>query len=170
MKYIFVDGYNVINYWPELRNMKEYSYETARQKLIEILTNYAVYKDCKMFLVFDAHNVKGSIEKQENFNNTLYVIYTKEGETADCLIEKRVNNIGRKAEVSVVTSDSLEQQTIFQRGAIRMSCMEFYSEVRKVENNIKTKIEKKYDTRKNRLEDSVKKEILDKLEKIRRGH
>ena len=43
-------------------------------------------------------------------------------------IEKEVNNIGRKFEVYVVTSDSLEQQTIFQRGAIRMSSLEFYNE------------------------------------------
>ena len=63
MKIIFVDGYNIINSWPTLRDIKEYSYETARQNLIDYMQNYSSFKGYKIFLVFDAHKVKGSIEK-----------------------------------------------------------------------------------------------------------
>lgn len=75
MKHIFVDGYNVINSWPELNSLKNDSYESARTKLIDLLLNYAAYKGCKVVLVFDAHMVKGSLEKKrENrqFDNSIY--------------------------------------------------------------------------------------------------
>ena len=91
-----------------------------------------------MIIVFDAHMVKGSLEKKEKQGN-LFVIFTKEGETADNYIERTVNNIGRKSEICVVTSDSLEQQVTFQRGAIRMSSIEFYHEVISIEKKIQNK-------------------------------
>ena len=169
MKTIFVDGYNVINSWPNLKGIKDYSYEASRQQLIDTLQNYSEFKGCKMFIVFDAHMVKGSLEKKERQGN-LVVVFTKEGETADVFIEKMVNNIGRKSEVSVVTSDSIEQQVTFQRGATRMSSIEFYHEVINVEKRIQMKTEKKYLEKRNLLEDRVDEETLKKLEKIRRSH
>lgn len=169
MRIIFVDGYNVINSWPDLKQIKEYSYESARQKLIDYLQNYSSFKGYTVFIVFDAHKVQGSIEKKEKFGN-MVIIFTKDGETADSYIERSVNNIGRKTEVAVVTSDSLEQQVTFQRGAIRISSIEFYHEVREVENKIRVKTEKTIVRQKNLLEDSLDKSILEKLEKIRRSH
>lgn len=169
MKIIFVDGYNVINIWPELNRIKEYSFESARQKLIEVLQNYSVYKGYKIILVFDAHMVSGSLEKKERLTDNFIVVYTKEGETADIYIEKIVNNIGRKNEVCVVTSDSLEQQVIFGRGAVRMSSIEFYHEVKGIENKISTKIDNKYSDKRCTLEERVNKDILEKLEKIRKS-
>ncbi len=96
MKSIFVDGYNVINSWPELREIKEYSLESARGKLIETLQNYSGYNGYKIFIVFDAHLQSGSIEKKEKLTTNLAVVYTKEGQTADEFIEKTINNIGEK--------------------------------------------------------------------------
>lgn len=170
MKSIFVDGYNVISYWPGLKSIKEYSFEAARQELIEILSNYASYKGYKIFTVFDAHMVYGSIEKREKISDNIIVIFTKEGETADNFIEREVNRIGRKSEVCVVTSDSLEQQVVFQRGAVRMSSIEFYHEIKSVETKIKKKIEKKYSQKRHTLEDRIEQNILEKLEKIRRSN
>lgn len=168
MKTFFVDGYNVINSWPNLKKIKEYSYESSRIQLIDTLQNYSEFKGYKMFIVFDAHMVKGSLEKKERLEN-LVVIFTKEGETADSYIERTVNNIGRKSEVCVVTSDSLEQQVAFQRGAIRMSSIEFYYEVNNIEKKIQTKTEKMYSQKRSLLEERIDKETLEKLEKIRRG-
>lgn len=170
MKNIFVDGYNVINSWSELKKIKEYSYEAARNELIEKLSNYAAYKNYKIFIVFDAHMVSKSIEKKEKVSSNIVVVFTKEGETADAFIEKMVNNIGRKIEVCVVTSDSLEQQVVFQRGATRMSAVEFYHEVKNTESKIKIKIEKKYSEKRFMLEDAIQREVLEKLEKIRRSN
>ncbi|WP_411679958.1 NYN domain-containing protein [Clostridium thailandense] len=169
MKNIFVDGYNVINSWPELKNTKDYSLESARQQLIEIISNYAAYRGYKVFVVFDAHMVNGSIEKKEKFSENVIVVFTKEGDTADNFIERMINQVGRKFEVCVVTSDSLEQQIVFQRGATRMSSIEFYHEIKGIETKIRNRIDKNYSLKKHRLEDIVKKNILYKLEKIRRS-
>lgn len=169
MRIIFVDGYNVINSWPELNKIKEYSYEAARQKLIDELQNYSSYKGYKLILVFDAHKVKGALEKKEKIEN-MTIIFTKDGETADSYIERAVNNIGRKTEVVVVTSDSMEQQLTFQRGAIRTSSLEFHHEVRDAERKIKAKTEKNIIRQKNLLEDRIDKQVLEELERIRRSH
>lgn len=168
MKILFVDGYNVLNNWSELKNEKEYSFEGARQKLIDIMHNYASYNNCKVILVFDGYKVLGNLEAIEEVNKNLKIIFTKEGETADSYIEREVHNLGRRYEIYVVTSDSLEQLTIFQRGAVRISTIEFKSEVMKVQNEIKM-IEKNKQSQKNHLQDNVDTNILEKLEKIRRS-
>jgi len=169
LRNIFVDGYNVINSWPELRDIKDYSFEAARQKLIDYLQNYGAFKGYKIILVFDAHMVSGSLQKKEKISEHLSVVYTKEGETADTYIEKTIDSIGRKTEVCVVTSDSLEQQLVFQRGAIRISSLEFYFDVKETENRISVKTQKKYSEKRDLLEDRIQKDVLEKLEKIRRS-
>lgn len=169
MKTIFVDGYNVINSWPNLKQRKDFSFEAARQTLIDKLHNYGVFKACKIVLVFDAHKVMGSLEKKEEVNKNISVIFTKDGETADSYIEKQVNSLGRKHEIVVVTSDSLEQQTIFQRGAVRMSSLEFYSEMVKVEKSIKIKSDKNKTIDRNSVSDNIDEKTAKILEEIRRG-
>lgn len=170
MKLIFVDGYNVINSWPNLRDIKSNNFDAGREELINILQNYSGYQGCKIYLVFDAHLLSGSIEKKEKISENLYVIYTKEKETADSYIERNINNLDRKYEAYVVTSDWLEQQVIFQRGAVRISSIEFLNEVRKVENNIKSNTYKKYSDKRNSIQDVIQEDILEKLEKIRRSN
>ncbi len=169
MKIIFVDGYNVINSWPNLKVQKDYSFDGARKSLIDSLHNYSVYEGCKIIIVFDAHKVKRSIEKKENLNKNISIVFTKDGETADSYIEREVHILGRRFEVNVVTSDWLEQQTIFQRGAIRISALEFYNEVIETENRIKNKTIKNMYSSKNHLGDNVDEDIFKKLEEIRRS-
>lgn len=169
MKTIFVDGYNVINNWPDLNKQKEISYESARQSLIDKVHNYGVYNGFHIVLVFDAYKVHGNIEKREVLNKNISVVFTKDGETADAYIEKKVNSLGRKHEVAVVTSDKLEQQTIFQRGAVRISCLEFYNEVKKMEKSIKNKSNNKTVSG-NFVIDNVDETIVEALEKLRRGN
>ena len=169
MKTIFVDGYNVINSWPDLKQKKDFSFEAARQSLIDKLHNYGVFNECKIVLVFDAHKVHGSIEKKEEINKNISVVFTKDGETADSYIEKKVNALGRKHEIVVVTSDNLEQQTVFQRGAVRMSSLEFYNEVTKIEKKIKVKTDRNKSSHKNSIADNIDDGVVEILEALRRG-
>lgn len=169
MKLVFVDGYNVLNSWPNLKTDKEYTFDGTREKLIDIMHNYGSYSDCKVILVFDGYNVAGNREKKEEKNKNLTIVFTKDGQTADSYIEKEVHNVGRKYEVYVVTSDWMEQQTIFQRGAVRMSSLEFYNEVMKTEKNIRMKSEKIKNPNKNHLQDNIDNEVLKKLEDMRRS-
>jgi uncharacterized protein len=168
LRKIFVDGYNVINSWPQLRDIKNFSYESARAKLIDMLQNYSTFTGWNIIIVFDAHMVKGSLEKKERYGN-LTIVFTKEGETADNYIERLVNNIGRTLEVYVVTSDSLEQQVTFQRGAARISSLEFYHSVTKESNKLVKNYEIRYSSNKNVVEENIDKESAEKLEKIRRS-
>ena len=136
---------------------------------MDVLHNYGSYNNCKVILVFDGYKVAGNIENKEEINKNLSIVFTKDGETADAYIEKEVHNIGRKYEVYVVTSDWLEQQTIFQRGAVRMSSLEFYNEVIKVQDKIRVKTQKNITSQKNHLGDNINEDILMKLEEMRRS-
>jgi len=169
VKIIFVDGYNVINSWPNLKKIKNTTFDGARQLLVDVLHNYSVFESCRVFIIFDAYKVSGNIENTEKMSENISIVFTKDGETADGYIEKKVNKLGRKHEVMVVTSDNLEQQTIFQRGAVRMSSLEFYNEVMKTEKIIKKKTGKNYINNKNNLSDNIPESIAKKLEQIRRG-
>jgi len=139
---LFVDGYNVINSWPNLiRILKDNNIDEAREKLIEILSEYQAYKKIHIVLVFDAYKVKNSIRKKETFNN-LEVIYTKERETADTYIERKLDLTGRKHKVTVATSDNTLQQIVLSRGGIRMSSRELYFEVKNTKSEIRRKNQK----------------------------
>ena len=169
MRFVFVDGYNVVNSWDILKKEKSVSLESARQKLIDILDNYGAINGCKVILVFDGYKVAGNRESKYEYNKNLMVIFTKDGVTAHAYIEKEVNHIGRKYEVYVVTSDSLEQQTIFQRGAVRISSIEFYNLVFKTNEDIKHNSKKVNLNDKNVLLDNIDDDVLKKLEAMRRS-
>ena len=169
MRFVFVDGYNVVNSWDILKKEKSVSLESARQKLIDILDNYGAINGCKVILVFDGYKVAGNRESKYEYNKNLMVIFTKDGVTADAYIEKQVNHIGGKYEVYVVTSDSLEQQTIFQRGAVRISSIEFYNLVFKTNEDIKHNSKKVNLNDKNVLLDNIDDDVLKKLEAMRRS-
>lgn len=169
MKIIFIDGYNVINSWPNLKSEKKYSFDGARQTLIDKMHNYSAYEKCKVIIVFDAQNSKRNVEHKEATNKNISIVFTKDGETADAYIEREVHNMGRKYEVYVVTSDRLEQETIFQRGAIRISSLEFYNEVIKTEHNITLEKMKNEVIPRNKLLDNVDDNVFKALEAIRRS-
>ena len=92
-EYLLVDGYNIIFAWEELKELSEKNIEGARSKLMDILCNYQGYKKCTVILVFDAYKVEGNLGEVMKYHN-IYVVYTKEAETADQYIEKTVRRIG----------------------------------------------------------------------------
>ncbi len=123
-EYLLVDGYNIIFAWEELRALAEVNIDSARDKLMDICSNYQGYKGCTLILVYDAYKVKGNVGSVQKYHN-IYVVYTKEAETADQYIEKTVHEIGRKHDVTVATSDALEQMIIWGDGAVRLSALGF---------------------------------------------
>ena len=119
-EYLLVDGYNIIFAWEDLKELAEINVEAARGKLLDMLSNYQGYLKNTLIVVFDAYKVKGNPGSVTKYHN-IYVVYTKEAETADQYIEKTVHEIGRKYQVTVATSDALEQIIIWGQGAVRMS-------------------------------------------------
>ncbi|MCU6762839.1 Elongation factor G [uncultured Roseburia sp.] len=127
-EYLLVDGYNIIFAWDELKELAQENIEAARNKLMDILCNYQGYKQVTLILVFDAYKVKGNPGEILKYHN-IHVVYTREAETADQYIEKTVHEIGRKYQVTVATSDALEQVIILGQGGARMSALGLYQEI-----------------------------------------
>ena len=166
-EFLIVDGYNIVNYWPMLKDIANESLEQARIKLIDILQDYQGYMEIHVILVFDAHLTNENSESHEFYGN-VEVVYTRKGETADQYIERWVNDRGKIKMIRVATSDYLEQTTILSRGAIRMSARELVNEINRAKEEIKRehlcKLRPKYNT----LDYLVNSDILKKLKKIRR--
>lgn len=124
---ILVDGYNLIFGWDELATMAKDDLYSARIELIHRLCNYQGYKNALVVVVFDAYKVKdnpGNILKNDN----IYVIYTKEAQTADSYIEKVTHDLKHHYLITVVTSDNAEQMIVIGNHAGRMSVREFVME------------------------------------------
>ena len=118
--YLLVDGYNIIFAWDYLRELAMVDIKSARDKLMDILSNFAGYRSEKVILVFDAYKVAGGPGEVLRWHN-IDVVFTKEAETADLYIEKTAHVLAKKYRVTVATSDAVEQIIIFGAGAYRMS-------------------------------------------------
>lgn len=167
-EYLFVDGYNIINSWSNLRELSALNLEVAREELIETMAEYQHYSGIKVVVVFDAHMVKGNAGKKEVVKG-VEVIYTKENETADQYIEKTLDDIGRIKRVRVATSDWMEQQIILGRGGTRVSARELEVEIfnqRKLMMKKKSKEKDQTDLFIGRLDE----EIIKKLNKWRKNN
>ena len=134
-EYLLVDGYNIIFAWEELAALAKQDVAAARGVLTDILSNFRGYQKCEVILVFDAYKVKGNPGSVEKVNG-IYVVYTKEAETADAYIEKTTYDLGRNHRVRVATSDGLEQVIILGHGALRLSARAFKAEVEQAQGNI----------------------------------
>lgn len=167
-EYLLVDGYNIIFAWEDLNELSKINIESARNKLMDRLSNYQGYKKMTLILVFDAYKVKGNPGSVMKYHN-IYVVYTKEAETADQYIEKTVHEIGRKYQVTVATSDALEQVIILGQGGNRLSAANLLEEVEEVEAEISKKVQKKTPKEKNYLFDHLDEEMADLMEEVRLG-
>ena len=138
--YLLVDGYNVIFAWDALRKLADGNLDAARRRLMDILCNYAGYKRCVPILVFDAYKVRGGTREVEKYHN-LYVVYTREVETADMYIERATHELAKEHRTRVVSSDGAEQIIVMGHGALRVSARAFEEEVRAVEKEIRAFLE-----------------------------
>ncbi len=152
-EYLLVDGYNIIFAWEDLKQLAQEDVDDARAALTDLLKNYRAARQCEVILVFDAYKVKnnpGSVEK----TGGIYVVYTKEAETADAYIEKATYDLGRHHKVRVATSDGLEQLIILGHGALRISARTFRQEVEQVQGELERFIREH--NRKGRERDKLK--------------
>ena len=127
-EYLLVDGYNIVFAWDELKAAAKENLDAARQMLMDILSNYQGFKKNVVILVFDAYKVPRNTRDVVKYHN-IYVVYTKEAETADAYIERATYEIGRHHKVRVATSDGAEQLIILGHGALRLSASTFKAEV-----------------------------------------
>ncbi len=167
-KYLLVDGYNIIFAWEDLRKLAETSIDGARGRLMDILCNYQGIKKCELILVFDAYRVQGHITELFDYHN-IHVVYTKEAETADQYIEKFAHENGRKADVTVATSDGLEQIIIRGQGCALISARELKEEVERTSEEACAAYERKQEGGRNYLPDMAAKGAKKLLDQIGKG-
>ena len=167
-EYLLVDGYNVIFAWEDLKELAKVNVEGARNKLMDVLCNYQGFKKCNLILVFDAYKVQGQELGVQKYHN-IYVVYTKEAETADQYIEKVVHEIGRKYHVTVATSDNVEQVVTLGQGGKLLSARELRTEVEEVQRQIREEYLNRPQKGKNYLFDYLDEEISGQMEEVRLG-
>ncbi|MBO4837977.1 MAG: TetM/TetW/TetO/TetS family tetracycline resistance ribosomal protection protein [Lachnospiraceae bacterium] len=122
-----IDGYNLIFFWPEMKELAAKSLENAREQLLRRLQNYAAFADKKMLAVFDGYRVGGGAGETQELPH-LTVIYTKEHETADMLIERFLAENKKTGRYAVVSNDNLIRLAAIRQGALRVRCEEFLDE------------------------------------------
>ena len=134
-EYLIVDGYNMIFTWDGLREQAGYDLSGARERLLDLLSNYCGFHPCELIVVFDSYRVRGGTGSRSSHNN-LRVVYTQEDESADLYIETLVGKIGRNYAVRVATSDALIQLSALRSGVLRVSAAELERELERTNGEI----------------------------------
>ncbi|MBS7006826.1 translation factor GTPase family protein [Anaerostipes sp.] len=165
-KYLLLDGYNIIFAWDDLRELAEDNIDAARGKLLDIMSNYQGIRKCELIVVFDAYRVTGHETEILDYHN-IHVVYTKEAETADQYIEKFAHENGHKYDVTVATSDGLEQIIIRGQGCSLLSARELLEEVHLANQLIRDEFLSKQKKEKHYLLDSVSQEELEKMKNLK---
>lgn len=166
---LLVDGYNIIGAWPELAMLKNENLEDARDRLLDMLSDYQSYAGLIVIVVFDAFRVPGSGAEYRH-RKKLQVVYTRERETADEAIERLVGEwTSVRRHIYVATSDQVEQHVAFGRGALRVSARELRIEVGQSRSDIQTVIKRETQLKKNPLDGVLPDDVQQRLERMRRG-
>ena len=163
-EYLLVDGYNIIFAWENLHTLAEGDIKAARDALLERLSNYAGFTKKNVICVFDAYKVPGGSEHVYRFHN-IDVIFTREAETADQYIEKAAHELSKQYQVTVATSDAIEQIIIYGAGALRLSARNFQAEVEAAEREMKEQFIAQDTDRKQTIGSSVGEEIRKAMER-----
>ena len=137
--YLIVDGYNMIFAWEGLREQARTDIDGARDRLLDLLSNYRGYRGCELVVVFDSYRVKGGTGSKTKYHD-LKIVFTKEQESADLYIETLLGEIGRNYRVRVATSDSMIQLSALRAGTLRVSARELLEEIERTNDTIAQKL------------------------------
>lgn len=159
-----IDGYNVINAWPNLSDISKTSLESARENLIDELAEYKSMSGEEIIIVFDAYNLDRPKETiSEKFG--MKIVFTKRYQTADTYIEKQILKISQKHNLQVVTDDGQIQILASNKGAARMTSTELKAEI--FNNRRKINRRKKQDFNRNFDSFPLSKEMIEKIDQIK---
>ncbi|HBG00324.1 MAG TPA: translation elongation factor G [Firmicutes bacterium] len=163
--YLLVDGYNVIHAWPDLKELALGHMDAARTRLLNMLSSYQGIKRCRIIVVFDAYGVVGHLEEIIDYHN-IHVVFTKEAQTADEYIEKFAYDHQKKYDISVATSDALQQVIIRGAGSALVSARELREEIDMALENARRSHEKRQRLQRTHLEDTLSPEVKKRIEDL----
>ncbi|CDG34715.1 TetM/TetW/TetO/TetS family tetracycline resistance ribosomal protection protein [Acetivibrio thermocellus] len=153
-EYLLVDGYNIIYAWPELKKLADENLDGARMKLLDMLSNYQWIRRCHVIVVFDAYRVEGHKEEIIDYYN-IHVVYTREAQTADQYIEKFAYENSKNYDITVATSDGLQQIIVRGEGCALLSARELKAELEAANERIKQEYHKMNKIDRNYLGDAL---------------
>lgn len=132
-EHLLVDGYNVINAWPELRELG--NLEHARARLIELLASYRAFRGIEVIVVFDS---PATVPQPPQDIDGVTVVYATAPYQADHVIEALAHRLSEVEglTVTVASSDSLERRLVFGLGCQRLSAAELIREVQGILSTI----------------------------------
>lgn len=123
--WLIIDGYNIINKWPDLAKAKQKSIEFAREKLNTIIQKYSDFKEMDVTIVYDG---KGT--ERELIKGNPSIIFSKSAETADAVIEYLVYNSDKSKGITVATDDNAQRNFVVCAGADCISAEKLMNEVK----------------------------------------
>ena len=148
-----------------MRELAETNIDGAKGKLLDILCNYQGIVRCQVIVVFDAYRVQGHVTEVLDYHN-IHVVYTREAETADQYIEKFTHENGKKYDITVATSDGLEQVIIRGQGCRLLSARELEEEVKRASGRLREEYLDQQKMDKNYLLGAISEEARRQVEKI----
>lgn len=165
VEYLLVDGYNIIFSWPDLKILSENNLDSARAKLLDILSNYQAIRRCEIIVVFDAYRVEGRREEIANHHN-IHVVFTSEAQTADLYIEKFAHQNQQKYRIVVATSDGLQQMIIRGAGAGLLSARELKEAIDTATEELRAMALKLNENRSTSLEETLTREAKTQIDEL----
>jgi predicted RNA-binding protein with PIN domain len=123
---LIVDGHSMIFQWPDLTLQHAKRGAVARETLIRMLTGLQDNSDWHVAVVFDG---TGSKNSEASEPHGIKVFYSREGQTADSIIERLVAKYAEQYEVTVATDDIMERTTVETFGGSTMSAFQLREEI-----------------------------------------
>lgn len=133
MEHILVDGYNILHQWTEFARARRSSLAKARQALIHLLTQFHDCHGGRMTLVFDG---RSAARGDPSLRTNIEIIYSRQGESADAVIERVVGRSANPANFVVATDDRIQQSTVESFGARAISADMFHDLVESELDNL----------------------------------
>lgn len=153
-EYLLVDAYNVIFAWPDLKELAEENMDSARGRLLDTLSKYQGVRKCQIIAVFDAYRVQRHHEEIFDYDN-IHVVYTREAQTADHYIERFAHDNQEKYDITVATSDGLQQIIIRGSGCAILSARELKDEIDRANERVIQAYQEKKPADRNYLKDAL---------------
>jgi uncharacterized protein len=113
-RFLIVDGHSVVFAWPDLRKLHARRPSLARESLVKRLRGYQDWTGVRVIVVFDG---KGAQVSATSDPHDIQIFYSRKGQTADAIIERLASKYATRFDLTVATSDYLEQQTASAFGA-----------------------------------------------------
>ncbi len=162
-EYLLVDGYNIIYAWQELKELADENMDGAKMKLLDALCNYQWFRKCQVIVVFDAYRVEGHREEVIDYYN-IHVVYTREAQTADQYIEKFAHDNKKNYNITVATSDGLQQIIVRGEGCALLSARELKAEIIRANEQMSKEFREMQGNDRNYLSESLSNEVKQHIE------